>query len=110
MNEEFIEQHKDEIEQLGLISGRGFDDVVEMLNRAMAAIKDVFDKLVEAIKAVADVLYELIPDRWKELCDAINGECEYEPPPKCPRPPKKNYVNYVAPVISHNFRRVQHRG
>lgn len=67
MNEEFIEAHKDEIEQLDLISGSGFDDDVEMLNRAMA-------------------------------------ECKYDPPPK------KSYMHYVAPVVSHNFRRVQHRG
>lgn len=109
MNEEFIEAHKDEIEQLGLISGRRFDDVVEMLNRAMAAIKDVFDKLVEAIKAVVDILSEFIPDRWKELHEALTAECKYDPPPKRPRPPKKSYMHYVAPVVSHNFRRVQHR-
>ena len=110
MPEDFVEEHREEIEQIAIISGTSFDSVVDALNRAMDILTDVFKKLAEAVKAICDALCEFIPDRWKELCDAINGECEYEPPPKCPRPPKKNYVNYVAPVISHNFRRVQHRG
>lgn len=45
--------------ELVLISEKRFDDVVDILNRAMAAIKVVVDKLVEAIKAVVDILSEL---------------------------------------------------
>lgn len=84
--------------------------VVDILNRAMDALIDVFKKLTEAIKFIFDILSEFIPDRWKELYDAINAEYKYDPPPKRPRPPKKNYINYVAPVLAYQFRRVQHRG
>ena len=84
--------------ELVLISEKRFDDVVDILNRAMAAIKVVVDKLVEAIKAVVDILSELGTNCWKEPHDALTAECKYDPPPKCPRPSKKSYMHYVVPI------------